>query len=185
MNYHILVEGPDNVGKSTQIQNIKNYFNNIVFVTLSHGNTKQLCVNDYIEYNTALFRSMFETISNNDYIEVSTICDRSHIGEMVYAPIFRNYDGDYVLNIEEEYSDIDNLILIMYVDEPQNLISREDGQSFSTDIDVKWEEVRRFKEAFEKCNLKKILISITDKTEKEVSNETITKILEITKDLND
>jgi len=111
------------------------------------------------------------------------IYDRSHLGESVYSPIYRNYSGDYVFDIEKESKDfgcktINSCALIVFVDEPENLIKRDDGLSFSVDLDKKQDEINRFIEAFNKSNIKKkILINIKDRSIEEV-HEIIVKFLE-------
>ena len=58
------------------------------------------------------------------------------------------YTGEYVLDIEKNFSTYaaiwDNLYLITLVDEPQNLIDRDDGLSFSIDLDKKTTEIDNF-----------------------------------------
>ena len=93
------------------------------------------------------------------------ICDRSHLGEMVYGPIYRNYTGEYVLDIEAVYNVMktfwDNVILITLVDKPERLIERDDGLSFSIDVDKKTTEINNFKNAHDKSTIKhKYIIDI-------------------------
>ena len=103
----------------------------------------------------------------------SIIVDRSHIGEMVYSPLYRNYSGDYVLDIEKQYN-TDNFYLIVLTDRAENLISRDDGLSHSTDIDKKNEELELFREAFQKSNIKnKYMMNIEGHNENEVLNKVL------------
>jgi hypothetical protein len=109
------------------------------------------------------------------------ICDRSHLGEMVYGPIYRGYSGEYVLDIEKKYIEIpsiwDNLFLITLYDEPENVIKRDDGLSFSTDIRIKREEIKNFINAHNKSNIKnKLLLNIKNHDADAVLNEVLTFI---------
>lgn len=117
---------------------------------------------------------MFKTCRfQTEVICNSTIVDRSHIGEMVYSPLYRNYSGDYVLDIEKQYN-TDNFYLIVLTDRAENLISRDDGLSHSTDIDKKNEELELFREAFQKSNIKnKYMMNIEGHNENEVLNKVL------------
>lgn len=117
---------------------------------------------------------MFKTCRfQTEVICNSTIVDRSHIGEMVYSPLYRNYSGDYVLDIEKQYN-TNNFYLIVLTDRAENLISRDDGLSHSTDIDKKNEELELFREAFQKSNIKnKYMMNIEGHNENEVLNKVL------------
>ena len=98
------------------------------------------------------------------------IFNRSHVGEMVYAPIYRDYSGDFVLDIEKKWEHYkpfwDNSYLITFVASAEELASREDGRSLSLGkLDQIRKEIDYFKVAHEKCQLpNKILIDCTDKS---------------------
>lgn len=171
-NLFIIVEGPDNVGKTTLIQNLKNYYNDLTFHTMHYSNVRQDSPESTIAYSKHLYMQMFDIMLNQTKYGFSgIICDRSHLGEMVYGPIYRNYDGEYVLDIEKKYSHIhsvwDNLLLVTLVDNPENLIAREDGLSFSTDLAKKQTEIANFINASQKSTIKhKVLINIKNHDEK-------------------
>lgn len=148
-NKFIIIEGPDNVGKTTLINGIKNYFNDYTFHTIHYSNVKQESTEKVIEYSKKMYKEMFSYMLNSiKFNKSGIICDRSHIGEMVYGPIYRNYTGEYVIDIEKEFSNIksiwDNLFLITLYDEPENLIARDDGLSFSTNLEKKQNEINNF-----------------------------------------
>lgn len=167
-NLFIIIEGPDNVGKTTLIQNIKNAYKDYTFHTLHYSNVKQDSAEAVQFYSTKMYNEMFEIMFNQTrYSKSGIICDRSHLGELVYGPIYRNYTGEYVLDIEKNYSHIqsiwDNLILITLVDDPENLIARDDGLSFSTDLPKKKVEIANFLEATFQSHIKhKKVINIKD-----------------------
>jgi len=175
---YIIIEGIDNVGKSTLITNLKNYYNKYTLHTLHYSNVKQSTTEKTIEYNKKLyfemFEMMFETIKKD---KKGIICDRSHLGEMVYGPIYRDYDGEYVLDIERNFHNIldlfNNLILITLVDDAENVVERDDGLSFSIDLNKKQDEIQKFINAHNKSTIKnKLLINVKDYPEKEL----ITKV---------
>jgi thymidylate kinase len=176
-NLFLIVEGPDNVGKSTLINNLNNYYNKLTMHNLHYSNVKQENTIEVIKHNKKLYDEMFRLMIyalKQDYTGV--ICDRSHLGEIVYGNIYRGYAGDYVLDIEKDYHHIldifENLFLITLVDEPENLISREDGLSLSTDLDKKQRELELFDLAHNSSNIKhKLIINIKDKDAEAVFKE--------------
>lgn len=164
---HIIVEGPDNSSKSTQIKKIKDYFSEVyAFHTLHYSNVKS---KNPKMYSKVLYNDLFDMFEFGYKNCIHFICDRAHLGEMVYGPIYRKYNGEFVLQIEEKYKEKkfwDDVYLIMLIDTPENLISREDGLSFSVDPDTKQKEVDAFKEAFNNSHIKnKLLINIDGKDE--------------------
>lgn len=120
---------------------------------------------------------MFELMAfalKND--KTGLIFDRSHLGEIVYGNIYRGYSGDYVLDIEKKFNHIldvfENLFLITLVDEPENLISREDGLSFSVELDKKQRELELFDLAHTSSTIKnKLIINIKNKDAEAVFKE--------------
>lgn len=177
----IIIEGPDRVGKDTLIKSIKNYYNNIIFQTLHFTNIKQNTKEDVILYNKKLYKNMFDIMLYNilQNENFGIICNRSHLGEMVYGPLYRGYSGDYVLQIERLYKIFLNLwqklALVVLIDKPENLIARDDGQSFTTDLTTKQKEVNLFKQVYERTSIKnKLLVDISNLSIPEVHRKVIT-----------
>lgn len=95
----------------------------------------------------------------------------------MYSPLYRNYSGDYVLDIENKYN-TDNFYLIVLTDTAENLISRDDGLSHSIDLDKKNEELKLFREAFKKSNIQnKYMMNIEGHNENEVLNKVLDYII--------
>ena len=165
-NIFILCEGPDNTGKSTLINNIKQHFNQYTLHALHYSNVKQNTPELVQQYSKKMYTEMFQQMINVTLSDKSgIICDRSHLGEMVYGPMYRGYSGEYVLDIEKNFiyfkSFWDNLFLFTLYDSPERLIKRDDALSFTTDLDKKKVEIQNFLNAHEKSNIKhKKLINI-------------------------
>lgn len=178
-NKFIIIEGPDNVGKSTLIRGLQHFYNKNTFQCLHFSNVKHDSVEDGIEYSKNLYTQMFESMSNlAKYNNAGMICDRAHLGEMVYGPIYRGYSGEYVLDIERKYTNYgpiwSNLFLITLYDEPENLIARDDGLSFSTDLDKKQAEINNFKNAHDKSLIvNKLLLNIKDNNAEQALSKAI------------
>ena len=94
------------------------------------------------------------------------IFDRWHLGEAVYAPLYRKYDGNYVFDIEQRYDmgecHMVRLILLTEdFDASQHFVS--DGDSF--DDSKREQEQNRFIAAFNKSSIPdKRIICVTDPT---------------------
>jgi thymidylate kinase len=183
----IVVEGIDNVGKSTLIQNLKNRFNDFTFHALHYSNVKQPTAEKVQEYSTKLYTQMFNLMKHQiNYDLAGVICDRSHLGELVYGPMYRNYTGEYVLDIEKKYHDIpalwNNVILITLYDDAENVISRDDGLSFTTDVQKKQNEIDSFINAHNKSTIKnKLLVNVKDYNAEELINHAYEYITNIKK----
>lgn len=173
----IIFEGLDNTGKGTQIKNIRKAFKDKGFI-ISHSNfIKGFSNTEYKQMAEKEYSNMFKILNT----DVDIICDRLHGGEMVYGQIYRNYNGDYVLDLELDYylDEIDDLFLFVFIDNPQNLISRDDGLSFSTNLDDKKEEIALFERFYSRSIIKnKKLININNKSINKVKEEILSFIKE-------
>ena len=153
----VLVEGLDNVGKSTLITGLTKHYKEPFLHLHYYANPDK---EHPLEWANIQFRNLFNIL--RDY--GSVISDRSHIGEMVYPILYHGYDGSFIYKIEETNKDIcDDIFLITLIDDPENLIERDDNQSLSTDLDFKKREIDLFIEATNKSNIKnKIIINVKD-----------------------
>lgn len=170
----IIIEGPDNVGKSTLIRNIKNHYNKNIIANLAYSNVKQATPHEHINYSKLLYKNMFELCNfQSKVLNNIMILDRSHIGEMVYSPLYRNYSGDYVLDIEKEF-DLSNYFLITLTDLAENLIDRDDGLSHSINVSDKNKELELFLESTTKSLIKhKFVMNINGLNITQVFNKVI------------
>jgi hypothetical protein len=181
----IIVEGPDNVGKGTQIENIKKWIGETgESVHVLHYSNIKVDKDRILEVSKMHYRHMFEIVDVGRSYGMNFILDRAHLGEAVYSPIYRGYNGDYVFNLEKDYciaQTVDgpekthlwkNTKLILYTDDPENLIDREDGKSFSIDLHNKESELKAFEVAFNKSILDKIMINISGRDKENVWNIT-------------
>lgn len=170
---NIIIEGADALGKSTQIQYIKNEFEKrgkIVYIihcsNFKFSDNKKEIELYSKKYYEDLLNFMANPFSNNERV---LIFDRSYIGEYVYSLIYRNYNGSYVFDYENHFLHVmhSKTQLILFSDDPQKIIERDiarnDGKSFSLDLRKKTEEIRRFEKAFEKSKLDKKLIYLNSR----------------------
>lgn len=170
----IIFDGPDNVGKTTQIkllmQNLIcnptyiNYFPHINGITQQESNN----------YNIILYNDMFTLMNKAFDKNRNLIFDRSYISEFVYGKLYRNQNTEYIFHIEANglhyLKNKLSIFLIIFIDNYKNLINREDGNSFSINEKDKINEIKLFKKAYKKSNIKnKILINVDNKSKEEVN----------------
>lgn len=166
---YIIFEGPEKTGKTKQSKLLRSYllkigmiphilsYSDIILDTVTNTRFKTEVV-----YNE-LFK-IFNLINKSSY-DNCMILNGSHIGESVYSPLYKNYDGDYVFNIEENYSKMgfwDRVFLFVFLDKPENLIDRTkflDDESFKKERKRLLKELSLFKRAniFSKIENKKLI----------------------------
>lgn len=165
----IIIEGPDRTGKDTLIKNINKYFDK-TFLNVHSFGFGLPPEEEKVKARKVYFDTMRTFLG---IYGAHIIWNRSYLGEYVYGKIIRNYD----FNIEEfendfKYTDLFRTAkLIVLVDDPKNLVKREDGNSLSNGdlLTTKIQEVQRFKDVFDKTQIcDKILIDIRDKTTDDV-----------------
>lgn len=181
----IIFEAPDNCGKDTQIRLMLAHFarKRMPFHVLHYSapRVEPEVSRDYFENH--LYESMFRFVLKSREDCVFAL-NRAHISETVYAPMYRQTSGDFVFDMEVFWKTCkpkawDEMCLVTFVDKPANLISREDGLSFSTDLDKKMEEVYKFVEGTNASAINhKIVISIDGKGPEAVHSEVMDFLLE-------
>lgn len=179
-----IIEGPDSVGKDTQISFIENYLESTLkSVHKIHYSSLNFTDNmDVIKKMSEIqYEDMFKLISlvKDD---VNIILNRSHIGEAVYSPIYRKYSGDYVFDIEKKYKQhLNDVKLILFTDTAENIcrrdIARGDGQSFTTDVNKKQIELDLFDKAFDNSILNKKRIELLGRSAEEIFNNEVKPFL--------
>ena len=83
--------------------------------------------------------------------------NRAHLGEYVYSPIYRKYDGDWIFDLEKSFFNNSEFyqskikLFVFYDSDNSNLHLREDGKSLSNKNEENLDKERvRFLQAFEK-----------------------------------
>ena len=176
----ICVEGIDRTGKSTQIKKMQEYFEELGLESAvihyegvkvpESGPFKSGAqeVASRTRYDDMLHLADEMVKSTNHVL----IFDRAHLGEFVYSPMYRHYDGDYVFELEKKYPNFcSRALLFTFIDTPEHVLARDDGESFTTDLQKKAEEIDRFTAATVMSNVEhKHLINIKDKSIDDVWN---------------
>lgn len=165
-----LIDGIDRLGKSTLVDGLLNELGYHLVVHYSKPKT----LNAYTRvrkdpvgcYQRDCNAEMFKLISSDAKI----IFDRTHLGEMVYAPLYRRYPGNYVYQYETT-SDTSNSRLILLITSDFNLCV-DDGESHN--FDNKVIEQQSFLNAFCQSSIvDKIIVDVHDGKGKFKSPETI------------
>lgn len=171
------MEGVDNVGKSTQIKLLLKYLLDAPTYVIHFSNIAGITSEQSRYYSDKMYRDTFNMLNllDTDNLYRNIIFDRCWIGEYVYSPLYRNYSGDYIFNIEKQFehtSIFDKITLFVFVDDPENIIKRDDGKSFSIALEEKQKELDLFKEAFHHSFIHhKYLININNKSIYQVHSE--------------
>jgi hypothetical protein len=185
MQKFFIVEGLDRCGKDTQIGLLqKRYFPEIWHV-FHYSKIPFDQINHHKEYSEKLYDDMFMLMANNIGNERNFIFNRSHLGESVYAPLYRNYDGDYVFDIERKFLDTledviqKRIFMITLVNDPAILVKRDDGLGFTKSEKGIQLEKERFERAYNMSSIKnKLLINCGTMTPQEI-NDIIYNFIEI------
>jgi len=159
---NIIIEGVDRLGKGTLIKGIQDqlgYFQHVHYqkpLDLACLRTRTASREDpdinkraaLRAYQEASFKQMFKFLAMPDS---RFIMDRAHLGETVYAPRYRKYDGSYVFDLERQYllnGDVDQATLLVLLHTSNWDFIKDDGESFN--FEAKEEEQNDFVRAFEK-----------------------------------
>ena len=172
------IEGPDRCGKSTQI---KRLMSRLAREDIYEGNVKPI---QWLHYSAvknvtaaeqkALFRKTFEQMFQLVRGHGHWILDRSHLGDFVYAPLYRNdVDVKYVFELEENQLKFiaEPCVLLLFYDSSFGNLKRDDGDSLNSDIDLERakEEMTLFRIAFNKSKItSKLEIDIANKSPEEI-----------------
>ena len=173
MSKYIIIEGTDNSGKSTQAELIIKNLDNLVFHKIHYSSLPfKENKRKTQDYSLRMYNSMFRMMKSLAKEDINIIFDRSHLGEAIYAPLYRGYSGDYVFNLEKEYvNDLkDNLYLITLINDSSIILTRDDGKSFYKNEEGIKAEVDGFKLAHRKSFIKnKLIINVGDMNAEEVN----------------
>jgi len=157
-----LIEGLDFLGKSSLVSGIQQKRGHHAVLHFSKPIALDCYNSSLREYQERSFRTMFSILRDAKY--TSLICDRAHLGECVYAPLYRSYFGDYVFELEKAFAMHQNHSTRLILLTEDFSISKhfvDDGESF--DITKREQEQEMFIAAFERSVISdKRIICVTD-----------------------
>jgi len=174
MSKFIIIEGTDNVGKDTQQNLIIEKLNDLVFHKVHYSSLPfKDDVDKHTKYSKKMYEDMFNMMELCKSSNINIIFNRSHLGETVYSPLYRNYSGDYVFDIEKKYTKSlrENLYLITLTNDPHTILKRDDGKSFYGNEEEIKAEVDGFNRAHRLSTIKnKFHLNIGNMSAEEVSH---------------
>jgi hypothetical protein len=164
-----IFEGMDNCLKDTLIQLFRFHLSPKT-QTLKFSNPPKN-INNPEDWQKTHFKDMFDLISLSlANSSRNMILNRAHLGEYVYSPIYRGYEGNFIFDLEETFLNICNehnnkiKLFVIYDSDNFQLKCREDGKSLSNNNYQKMDfERKRFIEAFKRSKFShKKLFDISD-----------------------
>jgi thymidylate kinase len=170
MNKLIIICGGDQLGKSSLIKGLCEYFN-YKNITLRHCDKPPANLNQvesvdfqfkcfYREGNLInfIFDKFNETTIKYHYCDNIIMYDRFHLGEYVYGQMFRKVEAKFLkaklLFFEKSFLNYPDVNLITLTSDPEFFLEKEDGNSFSKNLEEKTKELELFKEAHEFSSIK-------------------------------
>jgi hypothetical protein len=142
-----IIEGLDRLGKSSLINGLKTKFGYFHEIHYSKPILSEAYHNSAYEYQYASFSSGFDLLNCSSRIPV--IMDRFHLGECVYAPLYRKYNGNYVFDLEQKYKiNLNSNIKLILLTSSDLSFQKDDGDSF--DWAKREQEQQLFINAFNK-----------------------------------
>lgn len=177
--YFIILDSQDRLGKDTQIELIYNSMDRGVTQKMHYGPPPlELRANEQESYSINLYTDMFrmfqEAQANWNQQMRNIICNRGHIGEAVYSPLYRGYSGEFIYDIEKVWLPkllLDHVFLITMVTDNEFIIGRNDNKGFAiTNKNMLEDQYQLFVKAHNKSAIKnKLLLSFeTEQPSKEI-----------------
>lgn len=157
MPKQFLIEGVDRMGKGTLIEGILQTMGYHVVVHLEKPRKLKVyddCTPTPLRlYQHDVYTQMFKMIDSG----IEVIFDRAHLGEMVYAPLYRKYSGNYVLDYEKDVATHDARLILLTTSDFSFI--QDDG--LSLDFSKKEIEQAKFIEAFSQSTIEdKVIIDV-------------------------
>ena len=157
----IIIEGPDNCGKNTLINNILDNNEIVKIIHCSKPNPNgNVLFNQYLSFKRLADEAIKDYKSNSDEV---LVYNRYHIGEYVYGQIYRNENPEQILEminlIENRILSVipqDDILYIQLLSTSSELLQKnDDNKSLSNaKLELIEKEQQLFKEAFEHSEFK-------------------------------
>jgi len=157
---HIIIEGVDRLGKDTLINGIWQHYNKENFIFRHFGKPpKGMSPQETLDYQFNIFNNeiwlvenFIENMDEWSYYPNNFIWNRSHLGEYVYAQMFRGISRQEIRKKIQLYEErcftnaTPDMYLITLAATPEFCFQCDDGDSLSNSIDNKTKELELFKE---------------------------------------
>lgn len=179
----LIIEGMDRCGKSTLIANLrKHYFTNPKLI-VHHASAPPRGVADSNAWEVEHYSEVADTfhyLSSKEGYDV--ICDRFHLGAIVYGMKYRGLDPYMIYKVDAERvanGQEKNIAMILLTDNVENIMSRDDGDSIEASAAEFETTSIEFKRVFWYSTIQnKLHINITDNGGFENTLPTVVSFLE-------
>lgn len=182
----IVIEGPDNTGKTRLVSNLVKYYNqnNKRVTTLHfrapHGETNEICAQKIYDFDIQVAKNLARLEKENKFDVV--ILDRSWYSEYVYGQIYRGRTAHDIL--AKDIRDTEDIIInniedtafVMTVGhDPKFVLNHEDGKSLSKgDQELILQEFAYFDTLFDNVSLdRKMKLEVFDKDGQFIDEKTL------------
>lgn len=176
----IIFEGTDRVGKDTYIKELSSGLRNY---TIRHWSFPQGESNDE---KTAWQQSSFHDefshylILNARFPSHTLFWNRAHIGELVYGTVYRDSNPlSWVPALESDYGMLNDteVYLVHLTADPEFVVAKDDGLSYSDKLEKKAEEIQAFTTAVNNSKIiNKLTIKINDERNYRPQSEILKEI---------
>lgn len=173
---HLIIEGPDRVGKDTLIKNLLSKFSN---VAIRHFRSPKGDNDDQKKlYQQLSFSREYTSTTDLRSMDFDLcVWNRGHLGEFVYGNLYRNTQPeDWVIQQEQEkLSSPDDTYLLLLTASPEFLSSKDDGLSFASTPEARKQEIDNFRNACQASSIPNFLELQVEKDGEYLSPEQITE----------
>ncbi|MGB0925167.1 MAG: hypothetical protein ACPGTS_00485 [Minisyncoccia bacterium] len=129
-NIIIAFDGPDNVGKGTQIGLLRKWLSHIPFVLTNLDRPHGATDDQKLAYGLAASRNHLQATQAIHNSNIPQIVDRMHYTEYAYSVLRGGHSIDTITALEQEYIDLkDNFFTLVFIDNVENIQARDDGLS--------------------------------------------------------
>lgn len=170
----IAFDGPDNVGKGTQISLLRKWLKHIPFILTDLNRPLGDSDADKIAYGLKASENHLAAKHTIWKQGIPQIADRMHYTEYAYSMLRGGHNIDTILELEERFIEMKpDFFTIIFIDKVENISARDDGKS---DFDVNnHNEIQnindRFSEISKKSHFDNFIINIHNKDIQVVQGE--------------
>lgn len=172
----IILDGPDNVGKGTQLALLRKYFKSTPFVITNLDKPVGNNLDEKKIYGLQAITHQLTTMALAAKQGIPCIADRGHYTEYAYSMFREAHTLETILAIEQQYQEVQDIIIgIIFVDDVENISGRDDGQSAYNKEDLIQIQhiIERFEEHAAVSHFETKIINIKEKDIETVHQEVI------------
>lgn len=170
----IIFDGPDNVGKGTQISLLRKHFKETPFAITNLDKPVGSDLDEKRDYGLAAAYGQLTTLFAGYEKDVAQIADRAHYSEYAYSILRTQHPLTDIMEMESEFKNFkDNVLSIIFIDEVENISERDDGESHydADDIENIKNIINNFKEHAKTSLFETHIINIDGKDIEAVQRE--------------